>query len=283
MLAEKAPAKINWFLSIIGKRGDGFHEIVSTMQRVDLYDDLFFEEAEGIELDSDLGIPPDKNLVYRAAIRLKQHVAYPGGARIRLVKRIPAAAGLGGGSSDAAAALRGLNALWGLGLDRTELMHLGAGIGSDVPFFLGPPLALVEGRGERVSPLGKGRAFTLLLVKPSVAVSTAWAYQSFSPELTKDIADIKLFCRALAEGDYEILRPFVTNDLEKVVSRRYPVIDEIKGSLLRHGAAISSMSGSGSTVFGVFEGSDTAERAAAYFGEHWCRAVRTLAEDGAGG
>jgi 4-diphosphocytidyl-2-C-methyl-D-erythritol kinase len=272
----EAPAKINWFLFIKGRRDDGYHDIVSPMQCVSLFDVLSFEHASEIELVSDLDIPAAENLVYKAAVLLKLSTSCGGGARIVLKKNIPLAAGLGGGSSDAAHTLIGLNRLWGLGLGEEELMRLGARIGSDVPFFIGGPFSVVEGRGEIVKRLKTESSVALLLVKPDVAVRASWAYSKYTAELTKKSVDIKLFCLALDRKDYSSLRHMVFNDLEKGVVEKYRIVADIKEMLFENGAVIASMSGSGSAVFGVFRSEDEARRASVRMGDHWCRAVRTL-------
>jgi 4-diphosphocytidyl-2-C-methyl-D-erythritol kinase len=272
----KAPAKINWFLSVIGKRDDGYHDIVSPMQCVSLFDTLSFEDAEEIEIISDIDVPVTDNLVYRAAARLKEYGAYKGGARISLRKEIPAAAGLGGGSSDAASTLMGLKRLWKLPVREEELMEIGSAIGSDVPFFLKGPFSLIEGRGERVSPLRATSPVAMLLVKPDISVSTAWAYSAYTAELTKKCVDIKLFCHTLDRKDFSSLRGMIFNDLEKAAIGKYHVIGEIKRILVENGAVISSMSGSGPTVFGVFGSVAQAREASAKMGDNWCRVVETL-------
>jgi 4-diphosphocytidyl-2-C-methyl-D-erythritol kinase len=276
MISITAPAKINWFLSVLGKREDGYHNIVSPMQCVDLFDSLSFEDAEEIHLLTDLDVPFEGNLVYKAAVLLKRFSAYKFGARIELKKDIPVSAGLGGGSSDAAFTLMGLNRLWGLNYDKGTLMRLGAEIGSDVPFFLAGPLALVEGRGEKVTGLNAGGSIVLLLVKPDISVSTAWAYNLFKTRLTKKAVDIKLFCQAIEKKNFAFLRDTVFNDLEDVVIGEYPVVGEIKRILARNGALFSLMSGSGPTVFSVFAEIDEAVRASKNLQGEWCRVVRTL-------
>lgn len=275
-ISLKAPAKINWFLSVLNKRDDGYHNIVSPMQCVDLFDRLSFEKAEDICLLSDLNIPAEGNLVYRAAALLKKVSSYKFGARIELQKNIPVAAGLGGGSSDAAFTLMGLNRLWGLNFDRKMLMKLAAEIGSDVPFFLAGNFSLIEGRGEKVTELSTEGSLIILLAKPDIAVSTAWAYNSFETGLTKKTVDIKLFCQALDRKNFAFLHDAVFNDLEDVVIRKYPVIGELKETLNRNGAVLSLMSGSGSVVFGVFNTVEEAVRASANLQGRWCRVVRTL-------
>jgi 4-diphosphocytidyl-2-C-methyl-D-erythritol kinase len=271
-----APAKINWFLWIKGKRPDGYHDIVSPMQCVSLFDVLSFEDAPEIELVSDLDLPAGENLVYKAAVLLKQNASYGAGARIVLEKNIPLAAGLGGGSSDAAQTLIGLNKLWGLGLGEEELMAYGARIGSDVPFFMRGPFSVVEGRGEIVNRLKTEISVAMLLVKPDVAIPASWAYGKYVAELTKKSVDIKLFCLALERKDFASLRQMVFNDLEKGVVEKYRIVAEIKEMLLDNGAEIASMSGSGSVVFGVFHSEEEARRASGLMGDYWCRVVRTL-------
>ncbi len=272
----KAPAKINWFLLIKGKRPDGYHDIISPMQCVSLFDVLSFEDAPEIELVSDLNLPVRENLVYKAAVMLKEGVSYRGGAKIILEKNIPLAAGLGGGSSDAAQALIGLNRLWGLSMGEEELMAYGARIGSDVPFFMRGPFSLVEGRGETVTRLKTGVSVDVLLVKPDIAVPASWAYGAYAAELTKKSVDIKLFCHALERRDLTSLRQMVFNDLEKGVMERHRVVADIKEMLLESGAEIASMSGSGSVVFGVFNTEKKARKASGLMGDYWCRVVKTL-------
>ncbi|MBI5103221.1 MAG: 4-(cytidine 5'-diphospho)-2-C-methyl-D-erythritol kinase [Nitrospirae bacterium] len=270
-----APAKINWFLRVEGRRDDGYHDIVSPMQRIDLFDTLIFEDSGDIELVSDLDVPRENNLVYKAARLLRGFSSHRGGARITLKKEVPVAAGLGGGSSDAAATLMGLNRLWGLYLDNETLMGLGAALGSDVPFFMGPPFSLAEGRGEIITPLASGVSHSLLLVNPGIAVSSGWAYNSLE-KLTNITVDIKLFCRALDSRDYKALRQYVFNDLEPPVIRAHEVVASIKRTLLEHGAELSVMSGSGPTVFGVFSSREKADEAAGKMKDYWCRVVNTI-------
>lgn len=295
LLSLRAPAKINWFLRITGKRDDGYHNIGTLMQCVALYDTLHFERALPIELECDQNIPAAGNLVYRAACLLKEHAAYRKGARITVRKNIPVGAGLGGGSSDAAYTLMGLNTLWDLNLSTDELRALGARIGSDVPFFFDGPCALVEGKGERTTPIPPDAPLALLLVKPPLSVSTAWAYDAydrrtehrrgagdiplpFGKELKKKPLDIKLFCQSLKKQDFTALTKMIENDLEPVVIERYPVIKDIKARLLEVGAALSAMSGSGPAVFGVFVSRGAAEKAKRAMKPNWCCQVDTLIE-----
>jgi 4-diphosphocytidyl-2-C-methyl-D-erythritol kinase len=279
-LSLKAPAKINWFLQVLQKRKDGYHDIVSLMQCISLFDELIFDHADSIAIESRMDIPVTDNLIYKAASLLKQYASYGKGARIIIKKHVPVSAGLGGGSSDAAFTLSGLNALWGLGLQNQELSTIGARLGSDIPFFFNVPAALVEGKGDRVKHMKIETSSTLLLVKPQVDVSTAWAYASFDQQygrtLTKKPIDIKLFCQALEKQDYLSLSKFLSNDLEEVVMREYPAVREIKHKLTVTGAEVSAMSGSGPTVFGIFRDKKKAEKAAALMRPNWCRVVKTL-------
>jgi len=280
ILSLRAPAKINWFLKVLGKRDDGYHDLISVMQCVNLYDELTFEHADTIELISDMDIPPVDNIVYRTASSLKKNTSYPKGAKITLLKNIPSGAGLGGGSSDAASTLMGLNRLWGLKLNNTELHAIAAEIGADVPFFLDGPCSLAERRGEKLSPLKIHSSAVLLLVKPSVSVSTAEAYASFDSgkvkKLTKKPNDIKLLVQVFTRQDFNLYGNLFDNDLEPVVAARYPVIREIKTRLLNSGAIISAMTGSGSAVYGLFRNREHAEKSADAMQSYWCRVVDTL-------
>jgi 4-diphosphocytidyl-2-C-methyl-D-erythritol kinase len=303
--ALKAPAKINWSLSVIGKRQDGYHDVVTLMQCLSIWDSLTFALAERLEVITEAPIPPESNLVYRAAMALRGVTGSTLGARITLDKRIPLGAGLGGGSSDAAAALAGLNRLWDLGLDRRALMEVGGGLGSDVPFFFLCPLARAEGRGDLLTPVSPATRQTLLVVKPSFSVSTAWAYAELAASrsggsdggaaggcagegeragadrLTRTQAcrdNINLICKALAEGDLRQLEARARNDFEEVITRQYPEVGRIKAGLKEAGASLALMSGSGSAVFGVFRHRDEARRASTRFPSHWTSMAETLCQ-----
>lgn len=309
MLTIHAPAKINWFLKICGLRSDGYHEIRSLIQKITLFDTLTFSRSDALILNSASGIPPEDNLVYRAAVCLKKAYQVNEGISMHLNKRIPAGAGLGGGSSDAAAALIGLNEIWSLGCSRDQLSAVAEQLGSDVPFFLHGPLSRVYGRGEQVLPQKADRALHLLLVKPPVSVSTAWAYGRFSqflspvhddaltgrdrekvekgrsgiddPKLTKKaekVNNIEHFYRDFENFDLERSYDAVYNDLETVTAQEFPVITEIKERLRNKGAVFALMSGSGPTVYGVFGSKDEAERASDAFSGFWTAVVQTITD-----
>ena len=259
----RAPAKVNLSLRVLGKRRDGYHLIDTIMVPVDLYDEIEIARAKpGAKLSvacDDPKIPSgEKNLVYKAAALLlgKDAAKYP--VAIHIKKRIPAGAGLGGGSSDAAAALVGLNRLLKRKKNRRQLLRLAAKIGADVPFFiLGRP-ARARGIGERLKPLQSARRLRLVIAYPGFPVSTAWAYRRLSFKLTKNIVKTSLNRHVwpLRGNAIELV-----NDLEKPVFRRYPKVARLKRKLAEAGAAGTLMSGSGSSVFGIFSSGDKARKA----------------------
>lgn len=286
MFSLGAPAKINWFLHVREKRNDGYHALQSLMQKITLYDSLSFSPSETLQLISDTKIPVEQNLVYRAALLLRKTAGVNKGAEIRLVKNIPLEAGLGGGSSDAASTLVGLNRLWSLGMSVRELAALAEQIGSDVPFFLNGPLGFVEGRGEKITPCKPSQSVPLLLVKPPVSVSTRTAYQGLDAvresaeptELTNRTMkadNIKFLIRSVEHVDISGNSRF-RNDLEPVVTVEHPVIGEIKNRMYSEGATLSLMSGSGSAVFAVFSSRRTAEAAERAFQGLWTAVVETV-------
>ena len=295
MLTLRAPAKINWFLEVLGLREDGFHEIQSLIQKITLFDTLIIKPSNDLIITTDASIPMEENLAYKAALLLKNKYAVKTGAEMQLVKTIPVGAGLGGGSSDAAAALGGLNELWSLGLTVDELCEAGEEIGSDVPFFLRDSLSYVEGRGEKIKACVPKRQLPLLLVKPSFAVSTAWVYNNLSfssissarnegntPELTKNhgnVNNIKHFIKDVEDADLSGMARssgLVSNDLESVTLESFPIIADIKEGLSEHGSLFSLMSGSGPTVFGVFNSLKAAETSSRSFKDFWTAVVRTI-------
>jgi 4-diphosphocytidyl-2-C-methyl-D-erythritol kinase len=288
MITLKPPAKINWSLYVLDRRDDGYHNILSLMQCIGLYDTMTFEQASAIEFQSDMRIPKEMNLVFRAAIALREAAGKDLGARIVLKKEVPTRAGLGGGSSDAAFTLIGLNRLWDLGIALEKLKAIAASIGSDVPFFLECPAALVQGRGEIVHSRQVSGPRTLLLVKPEAAIPTAWAYEKIADsrggrsgisDLTnteEKLNNIKLIINTLNEGPLSLLRSALHNDFEQIAIERHPVIGEIKGAMLAAGAVTALLSGSGSAVFGLFEDRKRAEEAAKLFPLLWNRVVETL-------
>lgn len=281
MLLYKSFAKINWALSVLRKRKDGYHDILSLIHAIDLYDTVTFEPSKDIQVEINLPIKMKENIVYKTAKTLQDQFKIKDGVLIRIKKEIPIASGLGGGSSNAATVLQALNKFWNLKLSLEELKTIASSIGSDVSFFLHLPIALVEGKGDIVTPLKITKSYTLLLVKPSFGVSTKFAYESLNlkENLTEEYEKINnniwQLYRNLVEGNLEKIK--VWNDFEKVLLNKFSEIEEIKRKLIQKGAILSMMSGSGSTVFGVFETEDEAKEAITAFKEnYWCKVVHTL-------
>ncbi|MFH1566647.1 MAG: 4-(cytidine 5'-diphospho)-2-C-methyl-D-erythritol kinase [Gemmatimonadota bacterium] len=264
-LRRLARAKINLGLKVVGRRPDGYHDIVSVFQSVDLADELHFEPAseDGLTCsDPALSVGPD-NLVRRATAAFR---AAGGGSpvHIHLDKRIPTGSGLGGGSADAASTLTGLNELAGHPLDAAALSRLGAVLGSDVPFALGGGTALVTGRGERLAALDwEGPAPCFVLVYPGVEVSTAWAYRHLDLGRLTGPSPYLSFLDSLCGGrlDGWRLLSVLENDFLPLVEGAKPIVAEVRSQLCRLGARVSSMSGSGSTVYGVFDDRSAAQKA----------------------
>ena len=257
-----APAKVNLFFEVLGKRPDAYHEVATLLLAVDLADELDFvpDLTGGLSLTCDdpaLAVGPD-NLVLRAASRLREETGCTAGARIRLTKRIPWAAGLGGGSSDAAAALEGLNELWKLGLSPAALARIGSEIGSDVPFFLNGPAAWCTGRGEVVTPAPVGRQLDLVLVKPPEGLSTADVYRRLTVPATP--VDGEAARTALANGDVEALGRALFNRLQEPAFGLSPAVAEAYRRVQGVGAAGCLMSGSGSCLFALCRSPSEARR-----------------------
>lgn len=237
---------------MLGRRSDGYHEIESLMQAVDLCDLITLQKSDDTELScDDSSLPSDEsNLALRAALLLKNHYYFPG-VRIELRKKIPRGAGLGGGSSDAAFVLRGICTLFDLRPDPGRLMSMAAQLGSDVSFFLGRGQALVSGRGEVVRSVELPTDYVAMIVVPPLDISTADIYNSLKFGLTKTTEPILLKKRITISRLVDLAGRF-GNDLEKVTLARYPELSELKRILRENGAILSSMTGSGSGVFGIF-------------------------------
>lgn len=254
-LAIRSPAKLNLGLRVLGKRPDGYHEIETVMLMVDLCDGLVFEERlHGVEIACNApDVPLDEsNLSYKAAQVLMQEGAARRGVKIEINKVIPVAAGLGGGSSNAAATLIALNKMWKLGLGAKELMERAKRLGSDVPFFLFWHAAGATGRGEVLERINPARQLFVLIVCPAAKVSTKWAYENLKIDLTCSSYESKIIAHSLERADLIKAGQNLKNDLEAVVCTKLPAIADLKAELLRVGALGSSMSGSGPSVYGIF-------------------------------
>lgn len=253
MLLERAYAKINLTLDVLGRRRDGYHEVDMVMQTIDLSDLVWMEDVPGgsIVLESNVShIPRDnRNLAYAAAERLMKHTGHHVGLRIRIDKQIPVAAGLAGGSADAAAVLRGLNRLWSLGLSTTELATIGAEIGSDVPFCVHLGCAVARGRGEKIERIQHNFRPWVLLIKPTVFVSTADIYRGLTKDEYASTPRSARMVEALLAGSMEDVQRFITNDLRAVTYRTYPEVAKLAQRVHHVTGAEVYMSGSGPTLF----------------------------------
>ena len=257
-------AKINLFLRILGKRDDGFHELCTVFQTVSLYDTIHFAESETLELScDDRNVPTDdRNLIIKAAKALLDVGGVDKGAHIHLEKRIPSPGGLGGGSSNAAIALIGLQKLWKIDLKVSDLHEIATKLGSDVPFFLNGGTAIGLGRGEMIAPLDDVTEDYLLVVTPDVHVSTRDAFERLNaPTLTKEARErILRLCRLEAEP-LDLHHSVLINDFEASVFDAHPEIRRVKETLLELGAVNAAMSGSGASVFAIFDKTETRQAA----------------------
>lgn len=261
----KAFAKINLSLDIVGKREDGYHLLEMVMQNVDLHDDIIIEQIEeGIMLTCNKAYVPvdERNIAYKAAKLLMDTKGIRKGVRIDITKRIPVAAGLAGGSADAAAVLKGMNELFDLKMSTEELMEEGLKLGADVPYCIVGGTCLCEGVGEVVTPLKPFRGHTILLVKPSFGVSTKEAYGLFELDRINRHVETGKLIKAMEDDDLNGVNYYSRNLLENVVLPRYPILKSIKQMLSRNGSIVTLMSGSGPTIYGIFRDVSAAENAA---------------------
>ena len=269
-----APAKVNLYLEVLAKRADGYHEIETLMAAVSLYDTLEFKEETSGEIRFDCDHPNlttgPENLVVRAVHLLRQRTGCQRGVHIRLAKRIPLAAGLAGGSTDAAATLIGLNRLWRLGLRQPELAQLGTELGSDVAFFFATPAAWCTGRGEQVAPVALGKPLWFVLVCPRFGMSTAEVYRGLTVPDQPQTGDLIL--RAAREGDVEEIGRRLHNRLQPVALGLCPALARVQARLAVLGPAASALSGSGSSFFALCRDEREALRIA--------RGLRNRAEQG---
>ncbi len=256
-ISVKAPAKINLTLDVLAKRPDGYHEVEMVMTTVDLADrvDLTLREDGEITLDCSASFVPDdiRNHAYKAAVLLKERYQVRQGVRLYIDKQIPVAAGLAGGSSDAAATLRGLNQLWNLGLTVDELAEIGAEIGSDVPFCVYGGTVLAKGRGEQITHLETPAPCWVILAKPPIGVSTPDVYGNLRVDKIDNHPDTKQMLRAVSEQDFSLMCQSLGNVLENVTLSLYPQVRQIKELMIASGADGVLMSGSGPTVFALVQ------------------------------
>lgn len=261
----KAYAKINLGLDVLRRREDGYHDVRMIMQNVSLYDKLTLKKIskDEIQLSSNVGALPnnEKNLVYKAISLIKEECGVKGGVKAELEKMIPMAAGMAGGSTDAAAALIGMNKLFDLKLTTEQLMELGVKIGADVPYCVLGGTALSEGIGEILTPLKPMPHCYILIAKPRISVSTRFVYENLEADKLAYHPDIDGMLEAIDSGDLQGITDRLSNVLETVTEKKYPIIGQIKAAMMEAGAMNSLMSGSGPTVFGIYADKATAMKA----------------------
>lgn len=262
-IIEKAPAKINLGLDVLGKRADGYHELEMVMSSVDLADRLIMEELEEDKIIIETNkafLPIDKrNNVYQAASIVKKRYGINKGILIRITKNIPVAAGLGGGSTDCAAALRGMDRLWQLGLTMPELIDIGMEVGTDVPYCIYGTTAFISGKGEKVTPLRPMPQCWVVLVKPRLSVSTGKIFQEVDLDQLHH-PDIQELSDAILAEDYQRMIAAMGNSLESITIPKHPVVQQIKERMMKYGADVALMTGSGSTVFALCQKYSRAQR-----------------------
>jgi 4-diphosphocytidyl-2-C-methyl-D-erythritol kinase len=260
VLRMKSFAKVNLALAVLGRRDDGFHEIRTVFQSIDLHDELEFHPSSALRLECHNlpGVTERDNIVWKAAQALERVASPRQGVQIILNKRLPVGSGLGAGSSNAAAAILGLCRFWGISIQEREIREIATGLGSDVPFFLHGGTALGIGRGEEIYPLPESRQANLVVICPPVQVSTAEAYRSLNLKLTSGagVNKIQRFCSQLRDDSLPLAEIF--NDFETSILPAHPEIREAKAFLQKQGALAVLMSGSGSSVFGFFNDEESA-------------------------
>lgn len=261
----KALAKINLGLDVLGKRDNGYHDVRMVMQTIYLYDNVTLTKTEeaGIQVETNLSYLPvdENNIAYKAAKILIDEFGIQEGVHIKLDKHIPVAAGLAGGSSNAAAVLVGMNRLWKLGLSQEDLMERGVSLGADVPYCVMRGTALAEGIGELLSPLPPLPKCYVLIAKPAISVSTKMVYEKLDAKEIVEHPDIDGVLEGLEHQDIKKVAASMGNVLESVTIEKYPIIEKIKDAMKEAGALNAMMSGSGPTVFGIFEDRKVAKEA----------------------
>lgn len=264
-ISLKALAKINLGLDVVRRRDDGYHEVRMIMQTINLFDRLEIKKIKesAIKIHTNLFFLPvnENNLVYKAAKLLIDEFGIQEGVSVGLTKKIPVAAGMAGGSTDAAAMLFGMNRLFGLGLSKKQLMERGVKIGADVPYCIMRGTALAEGIGDKLSPLPEMVKCSVLIAKPQISVSTKFVYQNLKLDDKTVHPDIDRLIEDIRNKDLKAVSDHMGNVLESVTIPNYPVISQIKEQMMDSGAVGSMMSGSGPTVFGLFDDSRTAQLA----------------------
>lgn len=264
MISERAYAKVNLGLDVLRRLPNGYHELNMVMQTIDLFDELTLEKAEsGIKVFTGLDALPgdESNLIYKAAKAILETYSIDGGVEIKLLKRIPMAAGMAGGSADAAATLRGINRLYDMNLSEEDLCKIGVKIGADVPYCIMMGTCQSRGIGEILDRLPSISQAKVLIAKPDLDVSTKWVYENLKLDETTKHPDMDKIVSAIKAGELNSMCAELNNVLESVTVQKYPVIHQLKMIMNNNGATVSLMSGSGPTVFGIFMEEDSIDKA----------------------
>ncbi|NTW71532.1 MAG: 4-(cytidine 5'-diphospho)-2-C-methyl-D-erythritol kinase [Eubacteriaceae bacterium] len=275
----QTPAKINLTIDILRKREDGYHELCMVMQTVELSDKLTFTQTENDEITVECdkpGIPCDRsNLVYKAAKTLKDEFNIKKGVNIRIEKRIPAEAGLAGGSTNAAGTLAALRKIWELDIPEQRFMEIAKSIGADVPYCTKGGTALAEGIGEKITRLGKLPIYHVVLIKPDFGISTAWAFGQIDIKSIQQRPDNRGMIDAVNRGDRSGIESRLSNAFESAVFKQYPELEGIKAKLKKLGADAALMTGSGPTMYGLFRSEAKADAAYDYFKDLYVEVYKT--------
>ena len=263
---ERAYGKINLSLDVLGRRENGYHDVSMVMQTVDIYDVISLNKLESdseIILTANIDTLPldETNIVYKAVKLIKEEYGIDTGVSVHIEKHLPIAAGMGGGSSDCAATLRGVNRLFELGLSDEKLEELGVRLGADVPFLIKGGIALAEGIGEKLTKLPDFPDCVFVIAKPDLGVSTKEVYEAFDGLKEVKHPDIGKLVKSLGNTNLKEIVKLLGNVLEEVTAKKYEIIEIVKNLLIDNGAVFSMMTGSGPTVFGIFENSEQAEKA----------------------
>lgn len=262
-IEQQSPAKINLFLDVLGKRDDGYHDIVTVFEKIDLCDKIRLSESgKDIKITSNVKglVSGEDNLAYRACSLLKESYGISNGVKIHIEKNIPIAAGLGGGSSNAAATLKGLNKLWRLGIKDEELYNIGKRLGADVPFFIfNYSFAIGKGRGDEINPIKTDLEMWHVIITPPVAVSTREIYANSNLNLTETRPDVRILLRAIENKRFEEIKKYLHNTLEHIVAKKVTDISTAKEFVKNEGFDAVCVTGSGPTIFVLTNGRKEAE------------------------
>jgi len=261
----KSPAKLNLTLNITGKRSDGYHQIETIMQTISLADEVILTPSSGVAIQTNMPYIPndDRNIAYRAAKLFFEKARISGGVDIKINKKIPVGAGMGGGSSNAATVLYGLNAMHKSPFSKSQLEEIGLKLGADVPYFFTKGCCLATGLGEALTPIKSTARAWVVIVKPPFSISTKWAYQKLNPLFFKKSDATDKMAHALQSGNINGIADNLYNIFELSTSLFYPQITNITNTLAKNGALGAAMTGSGSAVFGIFENTTAAQKCAA--------------------